>query len=208
MTHRVAQIVNRIGPHLPGWLYLVSGAALIAIMMLITVWRDLCPLIWQRDVLALQSQSVARHAQAFEQFYLALESEDPVLLESLAYHHLRLKPAGCAVIQTANSKSWRHAITGLDLSGSASAPTPVTDGFSLEQRFIDAVAMTDPQSARASWPGSSAWARYQPVQSTLMSIATGWRRIFVLSFGMVLLIAGLICTPNPAVARSVPSVEE
>ncbi len=63
----------------------------------------------------IQARSLSDQDRAYRQFYQALSRRDPILLERLAFHHLRLKPAGAQNLMAVSSahnpdtiESWLH----------------------------------------------------------------------------------------------------
>lgn len=85
---------NQFEASLPGWLYLTSGLALIAMCMLTPAWLTCRQLGWQWEVMEHQNRRLTEQQKRFEQFHQALVTDDPIILERLAFTQLRLKPKG------------------------------------------------------------------------------------------------------------------
>ena len=83
---------------LAGWLPLLGGLTLLAMTLLTPEWLGWRELVWQRDMLNLQAESLEKQRDRFAMFNQSLEADDPVLLERLAYTQLRYKPAGKALM--------------------------------------------------------------------------------------------------------------
>ena len=83
---------------LAGWLPLLGGLTLLAMTLLTPEWLAWRELVWQRDMLRLQAQSLEKQRDSYAMFNDALQADDPVLLERLAYTQLRYKPTGKALI--------------------------------------------------------------------------------------------------------------
>ncbi len=83
---------------LAGWLPLLGGLTLLAITLLTPEWLGWRELVWQRDMLRLQAESLETQRDRYAMFHEALQADDPVLLERLAYTQLRYKPAGKALM--------------------------------------------------------------------------------------------------------------
>jgi hypothetical protein len=79
---------------LAGWLPLLGGLVLLAMTLITPEWMGWRDLVWQRDMLKLQAQSLETQRDSYSGFHDALSADDPVLLERLAFTHLRYKPAG------------------------------------------------------------------------------------------------------------------
>jgi len=99
---------------LPGWMFLASGIALMGMAVLTQPWLDCRQLQWQHDIMQLQASQLAKQKQAYGQFHQALKSQNLVLLERLAYHQMRLKPAGSRTLtpiklgQNQTIEGWLH----------------------------------------------------------------------------------------------------
>lgn len=90
---------------LPGWLLLLGGITLLAMALLVPAWLALRDLQWQHTVMEAQVDRLLQQQQRYSAFLAALESEDPVLLEHLAYTQLRMVPAGKDVLENAGGGS-------------------------------------------------------------------------------------------------------
>lgn len=158
---------------MPGWLLVLCGLAIVGAAVLIPAWLEVRQLTWQHDVMALQAGQLETQAQGYERFREALASDDPVLLERLAYVHLRLKPAGVTPLFATSSRRGQEASI-LDPSASIDAwlHTP------LPQEGVD-------------------YRPYQPIQSRMVRLTTGLSRLVVLGAGLCFIAAGLAATPMP-----------
>jgi hypothetical protein len=82
----------------PRWLFLLSGLALIAAVMLVGSAEDLADARFERDrALAIEEHRLARLAK-YEEYLGALDQGEPGLIESLAGSQLNQIPAGRAAI--------------------------------------------------------------------------------------------------------------
>lgn len=79
---------------LAGWLPLIGGLTLLGITLVTPEWLGWRELVWQRDMLKLQAESLQTQRASYSAFHDTLLADDPVLLERLAFTHLRYKPAG------------------------------------------------------------------------------------------------------------------
>ena len=87
-------ICRRIAVHLPGWFFLVCGLALIGLTVILPLRRDLARMQWRRDLMQTQTDRLSEQRDSYNQFHAALTSDDPIVLQRLAYYQLHLKPAG------------------------------------------------------------------------------------------------------------------
>lgn len=94
MNYFTRQSVERFFEQLPGWMFLLSGLTLLGFAIITPAWQECRELEQQRELLKLQAQRISEQSLAYAQFEKALATDDPVLLERLAFFHLRLKPAG------------------------------------------------------------------------------------------------------------------
>lgn len=83
---------------LPGWMLLFAGAAMVAMVTLVPAWIDCQKLDWQLQVVQTQSSQLLKQQVAYEQFLTAMREHDPVVIERMAYYHLRLKPSGTSML--------------------------------------------------------------------------------------------------------------
>ena len=99
-----------------GLVFLALGLVMVASVVLIPVLLENGELQSQRDLLRLQADRMAEQEESYRRTLSALEAEDPLLLERVAYSYLRLKPTGAEVVQTTDSgptplstiESWLH----------------------------------------------------------------------------------------------------
>ena len=88
---------------LPGWLFLIGGLALLGLTLVMPGWMSLRELEWQRDVMQTQLEHLQAQHERYAAFFAALQSDDPVLLEHLAYTQLHFKPAGKELLPSGES---------------------------------------------------------------------------------------------------------
>ncbi len=94
MLRSLLVILDRGAAQVPGWLMLAGGAVLLAAAALVPAWLEARELCYQRDVMRLQHQRLLAQERAYARFLEALRTDDPAVLERLAFVHLRLKPVG------------------------------------------------------------------------------------------------------------------
>ncbi|MEX0653341.1 MAG: hypothetical protein WD534_01245 [Phycisphaeraceae bacterium] len=88
---------------LPGWLFLIGALTLLALMLLTPAWLHGREMAWKQQFMQAQLEHLEAQQQRYQQFHAALQSHDPVLLERLAFTHLRLKPADKQLLDPAGS---------------------------------------------------------------------------------------------------------
>lgn len=205
MYERLRKKVTAIFRVLPGWLYITAGAALIACVLVTKAWLDCRRLAWQRDLLKLENQLLAQHEASYEQFHAALESGDPVLLERLAYLHLRMVPQGCQPLNTLDDPAIRPV--------SAPNPSPLAQQLQLQNPDLFTVELADLPADRSE----EDFYRHMdlivhdpallPYRSTLVRLATGPKSRLLLGLGVMFLTAGLIPPGSPGSPRRPGSPE-
>ena len=89
-----ASMTSRLADRLPGWMFLTSGLALFAAVVLTPPWLALREDTWKLQVMQAQSSALATQTQRYQLFDNALRNDDPVVLERLALTHLRLGVKG------------------------------------------------------------------------------------------------------------------
>jgi len=89
---------------MPGWILLLSGLALLGVTLLAPAWTSQQQLVWQRDVMQAQFTHLQAQQQRYAEFYEAIQNDDPVLLEHLAYTQMRFKPAGKQLLEMDRSE--------------------------------------------------------------------------------------------------------
>jgi len=96
------RIPSAIGPGLrraPGWIYLLSGLAVLSASLLLPPWLECRELAWRRDVMRQRLERLRDVREAYEDIQLAAERNDPVVLQRLAFEVLRVKPVGATLLE-------------------------------------------------------------------------------------------------------------
>lgn len=86
--------MDRVCDLLPGWMFGLAGAALLAIVVLTPPWLEHREAAWRLEVMRAQAEALATQADRYERFAAAIRDDDPVVLERLAMTHLRMAVAG------------------------------------------------------------------------------------------------------------------
>ncbi|MCE9592259.1 MAG: hypothetical protein K8S99_17270 [Planctomycetes bacterium] len=110
MFRALHQFVERVASPLPGWIFLSAGLALVGMAVLVPAWADVREMDWQVHVMRLQAEALQEQAGSYREFHAALMADDPVLLERLAYYHLRLKPAGSQQVLLSSHSPNRNTV--------------------------------------------------------------------------------------------------
>ena len=79
---------------LPGWVCLLGGAVLLALFIWTPQWLACRETGWQRDLMRAQAAALTEQRDRYAQFLAALEADDPVVIERLAFTELRRKRVG------------------------------------------------------------------------------------------------------------------
>lgn len=79
---------------LPGWVFCVCGALILAVVVLTPPWLAQHETTWKLKVMQAQAAALADQAERYGSFAAAINDDDPVVLERLALTHLRQTVAG------------------------------------------------------------------------------------------------------------------
>ncbi len=175
---------------LAGWLPVLAGAALLGMTLVTPEWVGWRELLWQRDMLRLQAEGLEKQRAGYSAFHEALTADDPVLLERLAYTHLRYKPADKQL---------------LDGVGDGYSGGEVVAVGHRDQRWGDGPGAVNPV-AGADSPGAEvieSWLStpqpvvgrdipaLKPMNTRLTRLTRGSSRYVLLLVGIICLVAGL-----------------
>ncbi|MCC6680264.1 MAG: hypothetical protein IT445_05110 [Phycisphaeraceae bacterium] len=159
-----------------GWLVLLCGMTILAGAVLVPQWWSNREQTARRDLMTRQLQQMDDQRLRYSQFHAALEEDDPLLLERLAYSQLHWRPAEgelwsqqSAVATTSNSLNY----TGL------------CDDLLAQSASVDAV-LTEPGQKLRAQPTLK---QEQPTR--LVRLTSGFSRWVLLAAGLMFTIAGL-----------------
>jgi len=79
---------------LPGWIFCVCGAALLAVLALTPPWLEHDEAGWRLRVMQAQAAALSQQAERYALFAAAVADDDPVVVERLAMTHLRMTAVG------------------------------------------------------------------------------------------------------------------
>jgi len=161
--------------HVPGWMFLLSGVALIGLTVLVKPWMQCDQLRRQHDLMQVQAHNLGCQQEAYQRFYSMLQSRDPVLLQRLAYHYLNLKPVGVAVLH------------GFADGPSSAMPRGLADWDGPASRFVSG---PEPSDTVESWlyrPVPDALPSLPEAQTRLVRLTSGWQRFVVIGAGLLCL---------------------
>lgn len=193
--------MNRVVAHLIGWASLGIGAALIAMVMLVSPWLELHYAQWERGWIEACAKTQQDQVEAYEHFASALSSNDPVLLQRLAYHHLRLKPSRAQIVSLPGTAG---ALAGANLTSGNEAvePLPLTRAGDSRSGLVE-------QWLHKAYPVIGIdYPAYGAPDHMAIRLATGPKRILLLALGGLFLLCGLLMPgPAPALAPASVSLE-
>lgn len=172
---------------LSGWLPLLAGMSLLAMTLITPTWMGWRELVWQRDMLRLQAQGLAQQKQSYVQFHDALSADDPVLLERLAFTHLRYKPVGKHLLDSPVTDDPGPAVTVRWSGDHAYAPADRS------QMIEGWLAAPQPVVGKDIAP-------LRPINSKLTRLTAGSNAVVLIAVALLCLIAGLWpdgATPPP-----------
>lgn len=185
---------------LAGWLPMLGGMTLLAMVLITPEWMGWRELIWQRDVLNLQSERLETQRASYAQFNDALAADDPVLLERLAFTQLRYKPAGKRLM----NDLWAVAGPGDAATSGASSPALAAGG--------DSGQLYGSSEVIESWltsPQPVVGRDIQPlrvINSRLTRLTQGPARYVLLAVAILCLVAGLLPNDPESDKDDTPSV--
>lgn len=164
-----------------GWLFIVVGLAAIAAAALIPAYLDTLDLQQARAEQTIRASMLAEERARYENFYIALRDDDPVLIQRLAISELRLKPAGTEVAE--------HAPR--DPLALVTDPSPATI-----ERAMYAQPLARSIENEISRPDLKREAEItveldRPRRTRLVVLSTGEHRPWVAGFGALMLLMGL-----------------
>lgn len=167
----------------PAWALLLAGALLLAASLLTGPYLENQRLGWQRDLIRLQLQRLEEQEQAYQQLLLALDSDDPVLIQRLAYHYLKLKPAGAESIANPDNFQKPPGVMGAAY-GKPGGPVPRPLAESMNN--VDAWLYRPMPVVGKDYPP------YPMTDTLLTKLVTGPARPTVAAIGGLLIAVGLI----------------
>ncbi len=173
---------------LAGWLPMLAGVGLLGMTLITPAWMGWRELLWQRDMLELQANGLETQKDSYAAFHDALADDDPVLLERLAFTHLRYKPVGKRLMDGASADSGRVVAvsgTGSRIYGA---------GFGSEM-IEDWLAAPMPVVGRDI-------AALRPINSRLTRLTRGPSRFVLIAVAVLCLIAGFWPEESDEVRRA------
>jgi hypothetical protein len=192
-SNQSISLFERVMAALPGWMLLLAGGAMVAMVTLVPAWVECRQLSWQTQVMKIQSQELAHQQKTYETFREALKNNDPVVVERMAYYHLRLKPVGARTLDELD----QPAVTDQD-SDAVSEGASGGSGGGHVWRTLPTIE--DLLARPMLQPG-----QYCPQDATpdsrMVRLATGPARHVLLAMGVLCLFFGLL--PAGA-AKAVP----
>lgn len=119
---------------LGGWLCVSCGVTILAVTVLAPAWLDVRQLRYERSILTRQAALLEARERNYETFVIAVERNDPMLLQRLAWRHLRLKPADADLphpatriqIDNADLDEWMRPTASQAIPIAAVQPLPNT----------------------------------------------------------------------------------
>jgi len=177
---------------LPAWLLVTGGMLMLSAALLVPAMIDTQRLTHQRDHMREQAAAMEKLAGNYKSFHLALQENDPVVLERLAYAQLRRKPAGSEPLlvavnpgQPVTPQGWMRT-TSVRGSANAAASTtqlaePPPEVASVESLIGDPAII-----ATADMP------LYEPPRGRIIRLTTGSMRVGFMIAATGLVIAGLM----------------
>ena len=181
MVERFRALWLRVAEHVPGFLAVVAGAAVLSAMVLVPAHTERERVEWRRDVMAAQTEHLASLAKRYHEFSQALAQGQPVLLERLAYSQLKLRPVGKSAVPLGDGAEPGGAERSPLLNANARLDDPADIHAWLSRPL--------PEVGRDLAP-------HRPVRTRLSRLATGRSRVGLIVAAGILLFGGLLWSPT------------
>ncbi|HAI11109.1 MAG TPA: hypothetical protein DCM28_05350 [Phycisphaerales bacterium] len=176
---------------LPGWIFLLAGIGTVMACLLMPAIQEYRLMQWRQQTLASQLHLLDQQAGIYKKFDTALDEQDPILLQRLAYSQLGLIPQGTGPVNTSQP---------LPPVGDSTYTTQQTDGWfyaptstSMSGQDVFDSVLEPGQMPLTTQPP-------QPASTTFLRLSTGKLRPWVMLLGLVGIVLGLMSHP-PAVKR-------
>ncbi len=175
-AHPVAVFFNA----LPGWLMMAAGLAVLGACLLFPVWQENQQLQWRLNLMRQQADRLAQLDRDYQRFHEAIVQRDPILLQRLAFYHLRLKPTDADLLLPVQplTPDWSTVSLQRNLAApSAVAAPPLPVETLLSTHIPTALDVPPPPPAP---------------DTLLMRLTIGDLRPVGLSLGLVIVYLGLV----------------
>ena len=179
--HRQPTKADSVVGGLLSWVFVTVGVGAIAAATLIPAYLDTLDTREQRKLIEIKAQQLREERDRYNDFYLALQANDPILLERLAFTQLRLKPVGT---DTAD-------LGPIDAAAVIDSPDPDTiHQVAMQWRSSQSVEywLSRPDLKRQAQMTVEI---QRPRDTRLIRTATGEYRPFVAGFGALVLLLGV-----------------
>lgn len=197
MLRTLWNFIERVVAPIPGWLLLLAGLALIALAVLVPTWAESREMQWQLGLVREQAKRMEEQQKSYTDFDHALAADDPVLVEKLAFFHLRLKPVNAEPLFS----PWNppmQAPSSAKLVRAGQKPgqvqpvgAPAGNVPSVEQLLHK--PMPEPG---VDYP------EYRPVETRLTRLTSKpATRALMLAAGICCVVGGLLMNPRPQLIR-------
>lgn len=173
---------------------MLSGAALLAAAVLIPAWMETRELDWQRRVMEVQVEQLRQQEQLYRGFLEAVESDDPIVLQRLAFSQLHLKPRGSVPMGMVDSgRSPQAVLFAADIEDIVECSIKVHE--TMDRRTS---ASVDAALYRSVSQEGQDIASLPPLQSKLGQVCTGPARFAVAGAAVLCLSASVLLPGKPS----------
>ena len=175
---------------LAGWLPVLAGGVLLGMTLVTPEWVGWRELLWQRDMLRLQAEGLEKQRASYAAFHEALAADDPVLLERLAYTHLRYKPAGKQLLEDVGEGYQAGQVVAVGhgvgdwTAELTTRPSPTARPYQ-ETEVIESWLSTPQPVVGRDIPA------LKPMNTRLTRLTRGYSRYVLLFVGITCLVVGL-----------------
>lgn len=179
-------MIDRVLTALSGWVLLCAGLSIVAAGVLLPAWRSSEALRVQRDQMLEQARWMERQRDTYERVRVAVDQNDPTILQRLAFHHLRLKPEDADLIkidEPALQPGYPPTV-----AVTTDVDEPVLPGFNA---LVEPVDNVDAWALEPMDPAPAAPAPAAVPQTRLNRLTTGTTRLLTTGFGLLCVLAGI-----------------
>jgi hypothetical protein len=182
----------------PGWVFLLAGIATVMACLMVPAWQEHQMMQWRKLTLEAQVHLLDQQAGIYKQFDNALEQQNPILLQRLAYTQLGLIPEGTGPLQLNQP---------LPPVGSPTYSTQHTDGWF--SALADASTSGQDVYESVLEPGKMPRAIQPPqmASSSFVRLTTGPLRSWVMLLGLLGIVLGLMSHPRSVSQHSATLID-
>jgi hypothetical protein len=179
------------------------GLSIIASVVLIPPYIKMEEKRWEQGLIELYAKRQQSKVQDYEYFSLALSSDDPVLLERLAYRHLRLKPKDGTFIAVAPSADFDYHPDTVTTVSDSRENTSGTADWALDTVLNNdhyELALIEQWLHQPNPQVGVDYPQWRPFEGSIVRLSTGPMRFpLLIVAGIFIMLSFMV--PGPAVTK-------